>query len=94
MKKTKCGAMCKTTGEPCKAQPTQRGRCRLHGGLSTGPVTEHGLNSLRLASKKRFHAGHSQALSIGYALWLENGGRQLLQANAKNRKKSKHGGPI
>ena len=31
------------TGQPCKKRPTPgRWRCRLHGGLSTGPKTEEG----------------------------------------------------
>lgn len=89
MKNITCGAKCKTTGQPCKAQATQKGRCRLHGGMSTGPKTGFGLNALRLAAKKRFHAGHSQALAIGYSLWLEKGGRRLLQENAKKQSKLK-----
>lgn len=35
-----CGAHARTTGNPCQKQPMPNGRCRLHGGLSTGrPVT-------------------------------------------------------
>ncbi len=35
-----CGAHCRTTGEPCKSYPMPNGRCRMHGGKSTGrPVT-------------------------------------------------------
>lgn len=38
-----CGAYCRTTGNPCRALsvPGKR-RCRLHGGLSTGPKTAAG----------------------------------------------------
>ena len=33
-----CGAKAKSTGEPCKStQIHKNGRCKFHGGLSTGP---------------------------------------------------------
>ncbi len=33
-----CGAKAKSTGEPCKSKEIHRnGRCKFHGGLSTGP---------------------------------------------------------
>ena len=36
-----CGAQTKSTGEPCRATALKpSGRCRLHGGLSTGPRTQ------------------------------------------------------
>jgi hypothetical protein len=31
-----CGAHARSTGKPCKKPPMANGRCRLHGGLSTG----------------------------------------------------------
>jgi hypothetical protein len=31
-----CGAHARSTGQPCKKPPMANGRCRLHGGLSTG----------------------------------------------------------
>ncbi len=35
-----CGAKTRTTPQPCKGSAMANGRCRLHGGLSTGrPVT-------------------------------------------------------
>ncbi len=38
-----CGARTKATGAPCKRRDIYaNGRCRLHGGLSTGPRTEAG----------------------------------------------------
>lgn len=43
-----CGAHCRTTGRPCRARVCLRPdgtigkRCRLHGGLSTGPRTGEG----------------------------------------------------
>jgi hypothetical protein len=35
-----CGAHCRTTGQPCQNFQMANGRCRMHGGKSTGrPVT-------------------------------------------------------
>jgi hypothetical protein len=40
-----CGAHCRTTGKPCKAPAMANGRCRMHGGKSTGRPIIHGLNT-------------------------------------------------
>jgi hypothetical protein len=32
-----CGAKAKSTGKPCKLAPLLNGRCKFHGGMSTGP---------------------------------------------------------
>ena len=32
----KCGAKAKQTGRPCQAPAMSNGRCKLHGGMSTG----------------------------------------------------------
>lgn len=38
-----CGAFARSTGNPCQCKLLLRGgRCRLHGGLSTGPKTAVG----------------------------------------------------
>lgn len=37
-----CGARAKSTGKPCQAKALSNGRCRLHGGFSTGPRTNEG----------------------------------------------------
>jgi len=37
-----CGARTKGTGNPCKRLPCLNGRCKLHGGRSTGPKTAEG----------------------------------------------------
>ena len=37
------GAYARTTGQPCQCKALYRGgRCRMHGGLSTGPKTVEG----------------------------------------------------
>jgi len=39
----RCGARTKrNNGEPCKGPAMKNGRCRLHGGKSTGPKTIEG----------------------------------------------------
>lgn len=53
----RCGAQTRT-GLACAAPGMANGRCRLHGGKSTGPRTAEGLNRLRAAKTKhgRFSA--------------------------------------
>ena len=54
---TACGARNKRSGQPCRAPAMLNGRCRLHGGLSTGPRTPEGLARSRRARWK--HGGYS-----------------------------------
>ena len=38
-----CGARTKSTGQPCQIKDVySNGRCKFHGGLSTGPKTKEG----------------------------------------------------
>ena len=37
-----CGAHARTTGKPCQAPAMENGRCKLHGGKSTGIRTATG----------------------------------------------------
>src|SRR5215467_3704776 len=39
----RCGARSKRTGKPCRAAAMRNGRCKVHGGNSTGPRTPEGL---------------------------------------------------
>ena len=48
----RCGARSKRTGKPCRGPAMLNGRCRLHGGLSTGPRTPEGLARSRRAGWK------------------------------------------
>ena len=41
-REAKCGAFARSTGKPCQAKPLANGRCRNHGGKSTGPKTPEG----------------------------------------------------
>jgi hypothetical protein len=41
----KCLAHARTTGQPCKNASMANGRCRMHGGKSTGRPITHGLRT-------------------------------------------------
>jgi hypothetical protein len=48
-----CGAKAKSTGKPCQATKLLRGgRCKLHGGMSTGPKTPEGRARARACLKQ------------------------------------------
>ena len=53
----RCGAR-NRRGTPCQCPAMANGRCRLHGGLSTGPKTQAGLERIRQAVTK--HGRYSQ----------------------------------
>lgn len=55
----RCGARTRS-GAPCQGPAVRgRGRCRMHGGRSTGPRTEAGLARMRAA--KTTHGGYGEA---------------------------------
>ena len=57
----RCGAKTRA-GCPCRSPAMANGRCRMHGGASTGPRTEAGLARLRAARTTHgFYGAESQA---------------------------------
>jgi hypothetical protein len=50
-KSPRCGAK-NRRGKPCQCPAMANGRCRLHGGLSTGPKTVAGIERIRRAVTK------------------------------------------
>ena len=50
-KAPRCGAKTRR-GTPCQSPAMQNGRCRMHGGASTGPRTPEGLENSRRARWK------------------------------------------
>lgn len=50
---TRCGAYARTTGQSCKSPAMTNGRCRMHGGRSTGRPKIHGLFSQEAKAEKR-----------------------------------------
>jgi hypothetical protein len=49
---SRCGARRKADGNPCQQPVMPNGRCRMHGGMSTGPRTAQGLERSRKANWK------------------------------------------
>ena len=87
--KIKCGAYARTTGNPCQAKALTNGRCKNHGGLSTGPKTQQGRQAISEAIRQRMaYGGRIRALE-GFYRWLDGGGREMLSRLAKNREKRK-----
>ena len=58
----RCGAKARRTGCACRAPAMANGRCRLHGGKSTGARTAEGLASLARAHTK--HGNHGAAARV------------------------------
>lgn len=56
----KCGARSKRTGQPCQQPAMANGRCRLHGGKSTGPpkgnknALKHGHYTKKAIADRRY----------------------------------------
>lgn len=48
----RCGAHCRTTGNPCLNFPMFNGRCRMHGGKSTGRPLKHGYFSAKAQQER------------------------------------------
>jgi ribosomal protein L32 len=53
----RCGARTRS-GTKCKAPAMSNGRCRMHGGKSTGPRTSEGLECMRQANTR--HGNYSE----------------------------------
>lgn len=53
-KSPRCGAR-NRRGTSCQCPAMSNGRCRLHGGLSTGPRTAEGIERIRSAATKHGH---------------------------------------
>lgn len=83
--KKQCGAHARSTGAPCKAKALPNGRCKLHGGMSTGPRTLEGRKAIAAATKMRMSNGQLQKAIEGRIRWLEAGGREYLSRLAKAR---------
>ena len=83
--KIKCGAYARSTGNPCQAKALTNGRCKNHGGMSTGPKTPEGRQAIAQATRQRMASGGRVRVLEGFYRWLEGGGRELLSRLAKNR---------
>ena len=80
-----CGAYARTTGNPCLGRPMNNGRCKLHGGKSTGATSLEGKKRVAEATRQRMLNGQQKLALEGYKRWLENGGRLYLSEMQKTR---------
>ena len=80
-----CRAYARSTGKPCLASAMRNGRCRNHGGLSTGPKSPEGRRSIAEATRQRMLSGQRMRALEGYRAWLDNGGRERLSKLAISR---------
>jgi hypothetical protein len=48
----RCGAKKRKKGTPCQSPAMANGRCRIHGGTSTGPKTQEGIENIRMTHWK------------------------------------------
>ncbi len=87
--KQTCGAYARSTGESCRAKALTNGRCKNHGGLSTGPKTPEGRQAIAQATRQRMASGQRIKALNGFYRWLEGHGREMLSGLAKNREKRK-----
>ena len=88
-KKILCKAFARSTGKPCMCKALSNGRCRLHGGLSTGPKTTEGKTKIAAATKYRMANGQAELAKDGFKIWLANGGRERLRWQAIRRNQLK-----
>ena len=49
----RCGAHARTTGKPCQSPAMANGRCRMHGGKSTGRPVIHGRYTKAAIAQRR-----------------------------------------
>jgi hypothetical protein len=81
----RCGAKTRS-GQPCKAQALTSGRCRLHGGLSTGPRTKGGKQCQRAAASAYMQQKWEEWKSQPGGRQLSEEARNALSAGQKRRR--------
>jgi hypothetical protein len=65
------------------------GRCKNHGGMSTGPKTSEGREAIAEATRQRMTSEQRKRVLDGFYAWLEGGGREMLSRLAKARERRK-----
>ena len=86
--KMKCEAHARSTGRPCQARGMLNGRCKSHGGMSTGPKTSNGRQAIADATRQRMSSPEQRkGVLDGFYRWLEGGGRKVLSQLAKARER-------
>src|SRR5215467_13712299 len=64
----RCGARSKRTGKPCRAAAMPNGRCKVHGGKSTGPRTPEGLERSKSSANRLSACGRALRPWLGQTL--------------------------
>ena len=85
-RKQTCGAYARSTGNPCQAKAMPNGRCKNHGGMSTGPNTPEGRQAIAQATRQRMVRGQRERALEGFYRWLAGGGREILSNRAKRQR--------
>lgn len=65
------------------------GRCKNHGGMSTGPKTPEGRKAIAEATRQRMASEERKRVLKGFYGWLEGDGREILSRLAKARERRK-----
>ena len=74
----RCNAYARRTGKPCLQPAMGNGKCRLHGGKSTGPKTKQGLAASR---KANWRHGEYSKKSLEEQRALKQGLKFLFNSN-------------
>jgi hypothetical protein len=77
----RCGAK-NRRGTPCQCPAMANGRCRLHGGLSTGPKTLAGIERIQRAVTKHGRYSHAATVERRYFRTLLRECRDLVRTIA------------
>ena len=80
-----CGAHTRSTGQHYRVKALANGRCKNHGGMSTGPRTAEGKKAIGEATAKRMASGQRERAKEGFQAWLNAGGREHLSNLGKQR---------
>ncbi len=83
MNAPRCGAKTRS-GTPCKAPAMANGRCRMHGGKSTGPRTAEGLERSRNANFKHGPYSAESLKERKFIRQLLRNSRETLEQVEKN----------
>lgn len=85
MNAPRCGAKTRS-GIPCRAPAMANGRCRMHGGKSTGPRTPEGLERSRKANFKHGFYSAELLAERKFIKQLLHNSRETLEQVEKNVK--------
>jgi hypothetical protein len=89
----RCGARSKRTGKPCRAAAMPNGRCKIHGGKSTGPRTPEGLERSRRANWKHGHFSRASVSDMSRFVTFRRSLTDLIEPGLVERRRVVGCGP-